>query len=281
MKDIQQVVSSFWPEPDGLLLDSPKAKVVKTIEWFDDRVYKCLLPPDFDPKRWEFFWSVTTILGIISKPWLCTWYGNLGTERARYQSGKAKDRGSLIHNAIAELLSFDDAGLGAPMNGQHFRQEDWLAILNFCKWYNEAKPRIIGHDFSIVSYQHKFAGTLDILLEIGGGKIDGGMSKPVDVEPGVYALDIKTGNESDDYFFQTAAYAQGVIENEIDKPKGTMIFYTDANTKSGYKLTVRNTEEMAGDFDLFLSAQKLFTAKGQKLPELRELPLGIQLQIYQ
>jgi hypothetical protein len=243
-------------------------------------VYKVLLPPDFDPKRWEFFWSVSTVLNIIAKPWLCSWYGDLGTERARYRSKKAMDRGALIHNAIAEMVQFDDNGYGAPIDGTHFEQEDWLAILNFATWYNNVKPKVIAHDFTLVSYQHKYAGTLDLLFNFDGGKIDDGTKTPLEIEAGTYVLDIKTGNPSDDHHLQTAAYANGVEENELDKPAGTMIFYTDAGTKSGYKLVVRNREEMQDDFNLFLAAKKLFEAKGNKLPELRELPLGVQLSKY-
>jgi hypothetical protein len=283
LKDaIQRVVGSSWPAEDSgkLILDTPQAKIIKTIEWFDDRVYKVLLPPEFDPKRWEFFWSVTTILGIIAKPWLALWYGDLGTERARYRSKLAKDRGSLIHNAIAELLEFDDSGLGVPMTGDKFRQEDWLAILNFATWYNKTKPRILAHDFPIVSYEHKYAGTLDIIPEFDGGLIDDGTSKGVEIEGGAYVLDVKSGNESEDYHCQTALYDEGVVEGGIIKPVGTMIFYTDAKTKSGYKLVVRNKDEVAKDLDTALAIKKVFDSRPPKLPELRELPMGVQLARY-
>lgn len=277
-----KVIPSWWPDPatgeEAMSLDNGKAKVIKTIEWFDDRVYKVLLPPDFSSDRWEFFWSVTSILGVIAKPWLTIWYGNLGTERARYQSGKARDRGSLIHNAIAEALSFDDGtGLGAPLDGTGFRQEDWLPIVRFAQWYNSFKPRVLGHDFPVVSYDFRFAGTLDMLIATDGGKMDVGMAKPLDIPAGNYVLDIKTGQENDDYFMQTSAYAQGVIENQIQAVQGTMILYLDTNTKAGYKLVFRNTEQMQQDFELFQSAQKLFLARGQKLPEVFEMPLGLQL----
>jgi len=279
---LNRIIPSSWPEenPQGLLLDNPSAKILKTIEWFDDRVYKVLLPPEFDPKCWKFFWSVTTILGIIAKPWLALWYGNLGTERARYQSHKARDRGSLVHNTIAEMISFDETGLGAPVDGTQFRQEDWLPVVRFAQWYNNFKPRIIVHDCPVVSYQHEYAGTLDIFLETEGGMKDCGGTKPAEVPEGFYPLDIKTGNESKDYFLQTAMYGQAGIESGLDTPDGSMILYLDAENKSGYKLVVRNKAEMAQDFQVALAAKTLFDARGQKLPELFEMPLGLQLQKY-
>lgn len=278
MDATQQVQRSSWPEK-SMVLDNVKAKIVSTIEWFDDRVYKVLLPPDFDPKRWEFFWSVTTILGIISKPWLTVWFGNLGTERARYQSNRAKDRGSLIHNAIAELLNFDDDGLGKPLDGAEFKQEDWLPICNFAQWYRNTQPKVIYSDRPVVSYQYKYAGTLDLLATFRGGLIDNGMSKQLSINGGTYVLDIKTGQESDDYHYQTSAYYQAVVEEGIvGEVAGTMILYLDASTKGGYKLVVREKEQAERDFQTFLNAKALFDAKGQKLPEVFEMPLGIRLE---
>jgi len=177
------------------------------------------------------------------------------------------------------MVNFDETGLGKAIDGKRLEQEDWLAVLNFAKWYNSVEPKIVEHDFSIVSYEHEYAGTLDLLLEIDGETIDDGHVKPLAVKPGIYVLDIKTGNENPDYFMQVAAYDNSVRENElVAETQGTMILYLDAGTKSGYKLVVRNHEEVRKDFDNFLAAKKLFHAKEPKLPELFEMPLGIQLQ---
>jgi hypothetical protein len=90
---------------------------ITQIEYFDDRFYKVNLPEEelkeFCKLHGEhenpiYFPSTTTILGILISPFLLEWYGNLGTERAKFKSRKAADMGSKIHDAVHRLLSGEE-----------------------------------------------------------------------------------------------------------------------------------------------------------------------------
>lgn len=250
----------------------PTEQIIEKIEWFDDRYYKVLTPPDFTTE--DFYPSATTVLGIINKPWLLQWYGDLGTELARHRSNYAKARGSLIHDAIHSMLL-----LNQKLTYTSFHQEAWLQLYNFKQFYDSVKPEVIGSEMEVVSHTHQYAGTLDMLFEIKKGKYDLGYSKPVEVAPGLYIGDIKTGNESSDYNYQVAAYAQAVKEMGLGEPVGTFILYTDANTKRGWKAMFSPMSEVANHFNMFTHALALWkNTNAHTKPRLFEMPATIQLQ---
>ena len=66
---------------------------VKVIEYFDQRFYKMSF---LDPL--DYFPSVTTKLGIIDKPFLARWRGDIGNREADYRVRDAQEKGSNIHN---------------------------------------------------------------------------------------------------------------------------------------------------------------------------------------
>lgn len=247
----------------------------KTVEWFDDRFYKVLLPPDFT--REDFYPSVTTILGIIDKPWLRRWYGDLGTELAAHRSAQAKARGSLIHDIIHNMLLFDGA---APIEPEKVSQEDWYQVWNFSQWYENVKPRILGSELTVVSHAHRYAGTLDLLVQIEEGEYNVGYAKPITIPKGIYVGDIKTGNYDAASHYQTVAYAMAVEETKEWNIDGTFILQTNADTKKGWKAIARNRQEMLADFDCFLSAKRLYDARGQEKPRVFEMPAEIKLKLY-
>src|SRR6185295_14538693 len=53
----------------------------------------------------ESYPSVTTVLSIISKPFLATWRGNLGNEAADLYLESQAERGTAIHEGIECLLN--------------------------------------------------------------------------------------------------------------------------------------------------------------------------------
>lgn len=234
------------------------------IDWFDDRFYKV---------GEEFFPSVTTVLGIINKPFLLQWYGDIGTETARYRSKLAKEKGSLIHDGIYKLLT------EGFVSGESYKQEDYYQIWNFLQFYEAFNPKVIANEVIVFDKGIKSAGTLDLLINIPDGTYDTGYAKKEKLLGGNYLIDVKTGNMSLDYHYQTAAYARMAITQElVPDIQGTGILQTKSDTKKGWKLTLRDRLEVDNDYECFLSALKLFNAKGGEKPKVFDMPATLEIE---
>jgi hypothetical protein len=247
---------------------------IETIEYYDDRFYKIKTKKGF-----EYYPSVTTVLGIIHKEWLARYYGDLGTERAQYRSKIAMEQGSEIHRLISELVA------GNELSADTYPQEQWLQLCRFADFHKSIKPKYLLNEQTVLSHKHKCAGTLDLLIFISETKeYDVGTSKEIEIEAGVYVIDIKTGkNEDDNYNYQTAAYFEMVKEMKVlevlatkRKLIGTGILYLNTNTKSGWKLKLRNLKEIKNDFKCFKSALFLYNLS-PKIPKIIELPKNLKL----
>lgn len=228
------------------------------IDWFDDRFYK--VGEDFYP-------SVTTVLGIINKPFLLQWYGDIGTETAKHRSKLAKEKGSLIHDGIYKLLT------EGFVSGENYKQEDYYQIWNFLQFYEAFKPKVLANEVIVYDSDIKSAGTLDLLMHIEAGTYDTGYSKTEKLPEGNYLIDVKTGNMDLAYHYQTAAYSKMAVKQELCSDiQGTGILLTKADTKKGWKLILRDRLEVENDYECFLSALKLFNAKGGEKPKVFSMP---------
>lgn len=134
---------------------------------------------------------VTAIVGIKAKPALYMFYAGLPD----YKTGeaikaKSAEEGTLIHETIEAILRKDPVEIPDSIKP---------AIFAFMEFYN--KNNIIAHKIEerLVSKNHRYAGTMDVLAEING-------------KLGV--LDIKTSVAIyRDYNIQTSAYIEALREN--------------------------------------------------------------------
>src|SRR6185436_11915245 len=69
-------------------------KEVSMVEYFNDHWYKMNF---LDPV--EYFPSTTTKLGVIDKPGLARWRGEVGNREADFKMKEGQEKGSTIHNA--------------------------------------------------------------------------------------------------------------------------------------------------------------------------------------
>ena len=255
---------------------------VDQIEWFDDRYYR-VLAKDGE----KFFPSVTTILGIINKPFLSRWRGDVGNYEADRKMNFAAWRGSRIHDAIHQLLSLDEGGNRAPLcyigpSGKpQYTQEEWLHIIRFSAFYDMFTPTVHESELVVYSERLEYAGTCDLLCDLKAGEYKIGERTKVTVpENGLYLGDIKTGREIDDeYHFQTAAYAGAVEEMQTDKKiSGTFIIHTGSSTKAGWNIHIRSRAEMLDDMVMFGHALNLFKRKNPNgTPKIFTMPATITL----
>ena len=172
-------------------------------------------------RRGGFYWigekpyiSVTNILrDVLDKPALRYWFGRevyyamvkdpMIDERtamgAPYKtSGKAKDRGSTIHSIIEAHKK------GAP---RIIPNDDELKgyASAFYDWFDAVNPTVLEAERTTINEEYGYAGTLDMLAEIGGKK---------------HVIDFKTSKKGEVYseaHLQVSAYmhSEGVSDGLI------------------------------------------------------------------
>ena len=255
------------------------------IEYYDDRWYKMELSPQgleklksLHEKEFQnpvYLPSSTTALGIVNKPFLARWRGDIGNEAADFRSRKAKDIGSRSHDGVHRLF------MGETLQSEKYIQEEWVNINRFWLWYQSLGKPSLPYDpeMTVYSLEYLYAGTLDFVCFLQGGKYNIGLAKQVEIEEGVYIGDLKTGKNIDfNAFRQLASYWYAFQEITQISVQGAFILHTQAQTKEGWKMILRTKEELAKDFQAFLHALELWKDENQGLtPVIFDMPKTINL----
>jgi hypothetical protein len=149
---------------------------------------------------------VTSILSIKAKPALLRYYGGMRSFKAADDAKEASAReGTLVHEAVEAIARGEH-----PLIDERIRPSV-DAYLEFAR-NNDIEPILIEE--RIVSKQHRYAGTIDMLARVNGV---------------VGVLDIKTGKRIyRDYGLQTAAYIQAITEDSnIPTPETSWVLRLD------------------------------------------------------
>lgn len=218
------------------------------VEWYSEHWYKIV-------KDGATHWlpSVTTKLGIINKPGLSRWRGDIGNREADLRMYEAGQRGTRLHWARQVLLTggaviYDPwlhpvyteqgiADLKAKYNGNVSilkTQDEMVQIVKLQRQLAILKPKVLGVEVKVYDLEFHDAGTIDGIYEIEGGVYMINGATPLKLEPGIYIEDFKSGNFLDDnVWLQLAPYAR-CWENMTRKHvQGALITHTGAKTKKG------------------------------------------------
>lgn len=203
-------------------------------------------------RRGGFYWidgkpfvSVTQVLQVIDKPALRYWYGNqiywemvkdpnLDEKEAMsrpYQTSKdAMARGTTVHTIVEAWGNIGDVrGLQSQFAGYARAFDEWRQTFN---------PKPLEHERTVISKKYGFAGTLDLLAEIGGEK---------------YLIDVKTNADAnlyDEVQLQLSAYEQALKEAG-EKVHGLYGLALGENGEFNFK-------EFDSDLLTFLSVKRLW-----------------------
>lgn len=225
---------------------------VQMVDWFNSHVYRVdLLTKDGKPEtRW--IPSVTTKLGIIDKPFLAKWRGDIGNREADTRLFESQERGSRIHNAwsvfcqggpvvynpwnhpnyteaeIADLKAKNPLWAVVPY------QDEMYALIKLQKLVDVIKPKMLSSERTVYSLKNNDAGTTDNIWEIAEGDYLVNGAKPLHIPKGRYVVDLKNGNQvSDEAYYQTACYLKCCEEMGDSEYTGTIILHTASKNKSG------------------------------------------------
>ena len=145
----------------------------------------------FDGKRIyqlgdEKFWSVTTVLNVISKPALIRWSAKQVAEFAVShrdlwvdleeqaavdllkgspwrERDRAADLGLGLHDQIERLVS------GQTVTDVTDKEAGYLEA--FRSFYRDFKPTVLASELTIFNRRYSFAGTLDLLIHLPGNDL--------------------------------------------------------------------------------------------------------------
>lgn len=222
---------------------------IELISYYDDHFYRV-------EEHGEVYYlpSVTTKLGVIEKPQLARWRGDIGNREADLKMTEAQDRGKRIHwawetvlnggiaiynpyqhpNYSQEQLEALNAKFGA-LNVVVLRVQDEMVQIHKLKsQFDLLKPEVLGVEKKVYDLEHRDAGTIDSILKIQKGDYMIAGAKPLSLKEGIYIQDLKTGNYLDDnVWLQLAAYTYMFEKMFEAKVQGALVTHTSAKTKGG------------------------------------------------
>lgn len=277
-------------------------KDVKQVSWFDDRFYKIDLIGDSGILETRWLPSITHKLGIIEKPFLAKWRGDIGNEAADRKMFESQERGSRIHNAFnmvarngvvafnpwqtplykkedIEALEVKFGGLVAILANQ----DEFYQVFKLKKWLDIIKPTILFAEKTVYSLKNNDAGTLDLAVHIKSGKYPVNGSKLLEIPDGDYICDLKTGNMvSEEADFQTAAYLYCAEEMGLGKFNGTIILHTGSKNRGGIEglsTLLRLRDQVDDDYKGYRLASDLWLRKHKNdTPKIFDMPSIISLK---
>lgn len=207
------------------------------------------------------FPSVTLILGVLNKPQLVSWAVRLTRDYIKQELLACRDANSLtdfdLDNLLAKsVIEHDKVRNAAADHGiaVHSSIASYVgkrgnvgqndpAVIAFRKWQDAAKFEPIASERLVVSREHGFAGTADLI-----GTLDGRLA----------LIDIKTGRGVyGEYKLQLAAYSVAFSEMACQFPEVCL----NLHVKSDFSITEANAftaAELLPLFQTFLAAKRLF-----------------------
>lgn len=208
----------------------------------------------YQRKAKTFYPSVTYILSSLPKgSFFETWIKDVG-HNSEIIVRKAAAEGTETHELIEKYLNGEElVWINAETGKINYPLIVWQMVLRFADFWNTVKPKIITTEQHIFSDKHRYAGTIDLVVEIDGE---------------LWVLDIKTSNSlHKSHDLQLAAYAEAFNETFDKKISNTAIIWLKSPSrkpdKSGKKMqgngwALKPAENYKVNFDMFLKVYDIF-----------------------
>ena len=210
----------------------------------------------------EFMPSVSHILDIAAPKefGLINFFKTNTPEEIDAISGKAKENGTLLHDACDKLLN----GLEIPLKDYPLKAKK--ALLSLVQWYDATLPKNISTEQMVASKINKYAGTLDLVCTIGGKRV---------------LVDFKT-NKGGIYFtnkLQIMAYKQAYEETTGDKIDECWILRLGTTHKVGYEYKRIDDVSIQDFMNVYQVYLRMNGGKVEEPPLIDEYPDVLKLNI--
>lgn len=216
----------------------------------------------FDGDDPEPYTSSTWIASYVPSKELAIWMAKKGWDEAELLKQEAGARGSRVHKGV-EILSLggevfhSDSFADGDGEIAELTVDEYESILSFKQWCDEVKPKFLVSEHTVFNKEHRYAGTLDAMCEIGGE---------------IWLIDYKTS--SDIYLnhrVQISSYfhADGIKADKM----GILQLGVKRNKNKKWKFT-----EIKDKFDGFLHAKYFWNEANEDVhPKQKDYPKSIKL----
>jgi len=231
---------------------------LKQVNFLDRRVYK--------RADGLYYPSVTSILQYMPKAkFFEQWIKEVGFN-ADIIMKKAGEEGTQVHEAIEQLLEGKELQWMDDFGNAKYSLTVWECILKFHEFWNTCKPKLIHTEQFVFSDEHKYAGTVDLIVEM---------------DEETWLIDFKTSSSIHKSFdLQTAAYATAYTERTGKKiDKAGILWLKSTKRKSSDKKGVyqgkgwelKPVEDIQKSFDLFMLIYKLYEIENEEIVPLSDV----------
>lgn len=235
------------------------------IDFLDRRFYK----------RAEgiYYPSVTTILSFMPKDrFFETWIKDVG-HNADIVLQRAGKEGSQVHDAIERLLKGEELCWLDKYGNAIYSEIVWEMILRFQDFWTTYKPTLVFSEKFVYSDEHKYAGTMDLVVMLDGKK---------------WLLDTKTSNSLHKANeLQLAAYAVALKETEGIEVDNVGILWLKAFTRKTSKVKglyqgngwqIKPVDDVEKSFEMFQTVKKMYEMyNGHTEPIYTSYPTTVKL----
>ena len=268
---------------------------VKMIDWFDDHWYRVRYLNEAKQEVEDYFASVTTKLGILAKPFLIKWYGDIGTREAQRKMREAADRGTRIHWAwyfwaVGGAVVYQDRRSPAyskeEMDELYTKyagkvwtlenQDEHYDFLKLVSMFDILKPNIFESEKKVFNIEHREAGTADNIMQLAEGEYLVSGKTPLKLPGGWYIGDLKTGAAvGKENFMQISAYVHCAESMGYSRFQGALIYHTQSSIRTGipglkvYHLTREEIDQHYADFR---DISRVWERQSKSKPKIRQMP---------
>lgn len=255
----------------GTKLDSIKnrnAKVntdLNSVSFLDKRYYK--RSDDL------YYPSVTTYLEYMPKnKFFQEWLKDVG-HNSDIILERAGREGTEVHDAAEQLVLGNEVTWLDANGNTKYNYLVWNMIRKFHEFWTTHKPTLLKTEVVVFSDEDKFAGRIDLLVEMGGE---------------IWLLDIKTSNAlHKSYDVQLAAYIKALKENSGIEVQRAGIIWLKAQTRTegkkkgvyqGKGWQIKEVTDFDHNFQLFKHVQAFFLEDNKDMmPHTIEMPLSLKV----
>lgn len=168
---------------------------------------------------------ITAICSTIAKPGLLRYYANQENFAVAQENlTRASNWGKLLHETMEKILQGEEVKIDSVISPSISAFEDWK---------NQYNISVLEVEKRVMSKNHSYAGTFDLLVEING-------------KLGI--LDLKTSKGIwDEYSLQIAAYVQAFNEMALPKAETRWILRIDQYQKCEFCQAKKRTKDTTGE----------------------------------
>jgi len=249
-------------------------QINRTVSYSSDSEQINVLDTRFYKRNKEYYPSVSSILQYYPKgKFFEDWIKGNGFN-SDVIAAKAANEGTQVHNAIEEFLDGKEINWLDDFGNTKYPLDVWRMILKFSTFWNTYKPRLIKKEYHVFSDKGKYAGTIDLVIELFKQ---------------LWLIDTKTSNSLHTINdLQLSAYAVAWNETHDTPIERTGILWLKSNSRSeklkGEKIQgkgweLRPIDNIEHNFKIFQYVHEIYKIENPyQKPMTENIPVSVRIE---